>query len=117
MHQPNNSIGKPWDVEIDQQTDRDIQELHITQKLCLMDRQQPFNRLRFDQNAPFDQNIEAERLLSSKTLVVNSNKALGFGLNLADFQLSEQAPLIDRLDQARALVFVDFDRRRDDVFG
>jgi hypothetical protein len=43
-----NAIDEPWFIEIDEKTDRDIKQLHITQQLGLVNREYTFDRLGFN---------------------------------------------------------------------
>ena len=52
-------------MEIDEQTDRRIEQLHVTEELCFVDRQDRLYRFQFDQKAIVD--VEVNRQGSEKT--------------------------------------------------
>jgi hypothetical protein len=58
-------------IKINEQSDRNIDQLEIAHELGLVDRQHLSDRLRLNQDAIFDQNIETERFLPSKSFIGN----------------------------------------------
>src|SRR5438477_12670127 len=57
---------------------------HVAEQLGLVDRQDLLDRLEFEQQAAFDQNVKAKRLLEDKILVFDFNNALVDGAHLVE---------------------------------
>ena len=79
-----------------------------------MDRQDLLDRLEFEQQAAFDQNVKAKRLLEDKTLVFDFNNALVDGAHLVEAQFTQEALLINAFDEAGRLETMDLDGGADD---
>ncbi|HEY5707747.1 MAG TPA: hypothetical protein VIS96_19465 [Terrimicrobiaceae bacterium] len=56
-----NAISQFNFVEVDQQTKRHIEQFHVAKQLRLMDRQNFLHGLKFQQQAFFTKNIQAQR--------------------------------------------------------
>ncbi len=55
-------------MEIDEQTQGNTEQLHITEQLGFMYGQNLFNTFQFEQQAVFNQNVKPQRLLKPKPL-------------------------------------------------
>lgn len=73
-------------MEIDEQSDGDVQQFHVAQQLRLVDRQDFFHGLGFHEHATLDQQIEAQRLFSSEAFVFNRHEFLTDTFQPAKFQ-------------------------------
>jgi hypothetical protein len=63
-------------VEIDEKSNGNVQQLHETQKLRLVDQSRFFNRLGLDQEAVFNQQIAPQSLFANEALVFDPNDLL-----------------------------------------
>ena len=79
-----------------------------------MNRQDLLNRFQFEQQAAFDQNVKAKRLLEDKTLVFDFDNALVNSRQLVEVQFAEEALLINAFDQAASLEAMDLDGGAED---
>jgi hypothetical protein len=59
--------------------------------------------------------IEAQRLMKNQALVFHADYFPRHCGNRTQFQFAQQASFVNRFDQPRSLVRVDFDRRSDDL--
>ena len=75
--QPRNSVDETQFVEVDEESYRHVQELHVAQQLGLVDWKNPLDCLCFDQDATFHQHVEFQGALPSQTPYT------GFGRPLA----------------------------------
>ena len=50
-------------MKIDQQTERHVKQLHVAQELRLVNRENLFHSLRFNQDAAFDKHVKTQRFL------------------------------------------------------
>ena len=73
-------------MEIDEKSDRDIQQFHVAQQLRLVDWQDLFHGLGFHEHAALDQQIEAQRLFSREAFVFNRYELLANTFQPAKFQ-------------------------------
>jgi len=62
--------------EIDEKTQRNVEELHVTEKLGFMDGCDLFDRFYFNEYTPLNQDIEAQWLFFNETLVRNKDDLL-----------------------------------------
>ncbi len=63
-------------MEIDEQSDGDVQQFHEAQQLHLVDWQDLFHGIRFPEHAAFHQQIEAQRLFPREAFVFDRHKFL-----------------------------------------
>jgi hypothetical protein len=70
------AVGERHFMEIDNEPDRDAQELHIAQELRLVDWHNPLDGLDLNQDGAVDQHIEAQRVFPRKALVLNADGLL-----------------------------------------
>src|SRR6266851_6871789 len=75
-NQPANAVSDFHLVEIDQQTERHVQQFHVAQELRLVNRQNLFHRLRLHQYATLNQHIKPEGFLSRKSLILDQKRFL-----------------------------------------
>jgi hypothetical protein len=68
-----------------------------------VNREDAFDRFRFNQYALLDEHIESKRLVAAKTFVGNRDDALRFGRESAELKFAEQTPLVDALDESGPL--------------
>jgi hypothetical protein len=104
-------------VEVDEEADRDVQELHVAEKLGFVDGKHLFDRFEFDQEAVFDEEVEAEWFFEGVALVLDEDGLLVDAGDFAEIEFAAQALFVDGFDEAWALVAVDFDGRADDFVG
>ena len=100
-------------MEVDQEADGDVEQFHVAEQLGLVDRQYILDRLQFEQQAAFDQNVKAERLFEDKTLVFDFDNALVDSSQLLEAQFAEEALLINAFDQTWSLDPMNLNRRTD----
>lgn len=111
------SIDELERMEIDQQPHGHIKQLHVAQELGFVNRKDGLHGFDLDEGTTCNEHIEPERLVAGETLVRDSNQTLILGGEMSEFQFAQEAPLVDRLHQARALVFVNFDCGPDYLLG
>ncbi len=63
-------------VEIDNKSNGNIEQFHVTQQLSLVNRQNFPHGFQFQQQTIFNQNIKAKRFLKHQTLVFDLDEAL-----------------------------------------
>ena len=115
VNQPADPVSNFLLMKIDEQPNRNVQQLHIAQKLGLVDCQDPLHGFGFNEYAAL-QHIESQRLFSRESFIFDRNEFLADALQIPQAQFLEKTPFIDRLDQPRALVAVHFDCRCDNLF-
>jgi len=101
-------------VKVHEETDGDIQELHVTEELGLVDGKDVFDRFEFDQKTVVDEEVEAEWLFEGVALVLDGNDLLANAGNLAQIKFATQAFFVNGFNQAWAFQTVDFDGSADD---
>ena len=110
---PVNAIHQLHLVEIDQQSQRYIHQLHVTEKLRLVDRQHFLDRLQLDDQTIIHKDIQPERFLKYVALVLDWDDDLLTRRNVAEGKLLDQAFFVDASRRPGALNPVDFDSRTD----
>ena len=98
QNQPADPIGNFLLMKIDEQPNRDVQQLHVAQKLGLVDWQNFFHGFGFYEHTALYQNIESQGLFSRETFVFYRNEFLADVRQTAQAQFLEKTPFIDRLD-------------------
>ena len=104
-------------VEVDEEADGNVQQLHVAEELRLVNWQDLLRSFGFHQDAVFNQHVEAERLLSSEPFVLDLHGFLADAVQFPKLQFLQQTPFINRLDEPRAFVAMDFDCSSDDEFS
>lgn len=94
-----------------------MQKLHVAEQLCLMNRKDARDCLAFDEHATFDQEVEAKHAFAHEAFVEDRNGALGLDRKAPQRQFTGEAPFINRFEQSRPLVLMNFNRRGDDLSG
>ena len=64
--QPRYTIGQLEDIEINDQTQGDVEQLHVAEQLCLMDRVDCFDSFDFNEQALLDQDVVLEGFFALK---------------------------------------------------
>ena len=70
------ALAKYGDVEIDEEANRQSQELQIGNDLCQVDRKQPLYRLDFDDQSAFHHEVEEIAAIEVKAFVLHRNRDL-----------------------------------------
>jgi hypothetical protein len=100
-------------VEVDEQAEGDVHELHLTHQLSLVDRENLRDDFELNEEAVIHQQIQAEGFLEGVSLVFNGNDKLLGGSDILEKQFPHQAFFVDRLNETRAFEAMDFDGRSD----
>lgn len=95
-------------MEFDDQSERDIQELHVAEQLCFVNRQNLLHRLELKQKASLDKNVEAQGFIKHQSFLFNPDKALIDGSDMAQLELTHQAPFVDAFNQTWPFETVNF---------
>ena len=114
-HQAVNAIDELDLMKIYEQADRDIEELHVTEELGLVDGKDFLNCLEFKQETSVHQNVEAQGFLESQPLVFDRYLPLGDGGNASKIELPQDAFFINAFDQSRTDEPVNLNCRPDRV--
>ena len=91
-------------MEVDEQSKRDVHEFHVTQQLCLVDRQNNLERLGLHQQALFHQHVASKRLLTLKALVIDDHQFLALTCKAAQLEFLKEAPFVNGFDQPGSFV-------------
>jgi hypothetical protein len=102
------------DVEIDQQTNRQIQQPQLRQQLFLVDRQQQFDRLQFDGHETLHEQIQVVPGLEADALVDDRRDPVDLERQTRVLQLMLHAFVVDILEDTRSNDVVDPDGTADD---
>ena len=62
-------------MEVNQKAYGNVEQFHVAEQLRLVDGHYLLNRFEFEQQAAFDENVEAKRLFDDKTLVLEFDNA------------------------------------------
>jgi hypothetical protein len=71
-----NVVLQDHGVIIDEQTQGNVEELHIAQELGLVDREDLFDALAFHEKATVNEDVEAKGLIEYHSLVLHTDDAL-----------------------------------------
>jgi len=82
-------------MKVDQQSDWNIQQLHVTEKLRLARRMQSVDSLQLDEQTVVNEEVKPQRFVKNKTFVFYSNDFLRGGRNRTQFELPQQASLVN----------------------
>jgi len=104
-------------VEIDDQAEWNVEQLHVAEQLRLVDGDDALDGFHLDQEASLDEKVVSEFLLFGKAFIRNDYSSLRFTGETAELKFLRQAPFINRFDQSRSLVAMDFNRRSDHRFS
>ena len=109
-----NSIDELAFVEIYQQSNWDMKQLHITQKLRLVNWGNCSGRFYFNHYAAFYKEIESERFFAHKALVLDDHGVLVLIGDPTKFEFSTETSLVNGLNQAGTFVTMNFNCRSND---
>lgn len=101
-------------VEVDDQTEGNIQQFHVAQQLGLMDWQYLLNTLKLKQQTTLDQNVKSQRFIKDQTLVLDLDKTLIDCGDFAQLEFAHQTPFIDAFNQTRSFQAMNLDGRAND---
>ncbi len=96
-----NAISQFNFVEVDQQAKRHIEQFHVAKQLRLMNRQNFLHGLKFQQQAFFNKNIQAQGFLKNHSFVFNFHVTLGNARNAPQIEFTHQTFFINAFDQTR----------------
>src|SRR5438128_1117142 len=113
QNQALDTVGYFHFVEINEQPDRNAEQLHVAQQLRLVNRENLLHSFGLYQHAAFDQQIETKRLLTREAFVLSDNHLLAYTVHTAQPKFLRQTPLIDGLDQTRTFIAMHLDGRGD----
>src|SRR5690606_21310083 len=94
------SFHELLDVEVDEESLSQVQELEIGQHLCLMDRQQAIDGFQFDDQLAGDHEVDSILRIEHRVPVENRNGHLAGELDVLECHLAAEAVLVRRLQQA-----------------
>ena len=112
--QTRNTVGESDFVEVDQESQWDLQQLHVADELRLMNRRDFPHSLQLYQQTRFDQDVELQALLKHDTLVLDPDVLLFDGAQALQLEFAHEAFLIDAFQQPGPEGPVDFDGSSDD---
>jgi hypothetical protein len=72
-NQPGYFVGQPENVEVDDQSERDVKQFHVAEQLRFMNRMNGFDCLDFNKQALVDEQVKPERLFPLELFVSNDN--------------------------------------------
>lgn len=98
--EPLQSISEHGNVEVDQQPGVDARQLHVSQKLRLMDTQHLFDSLQLHDQAPVDQKIHPVTAIQADSLVVDRQRPLQFEGNTSEPSGESQGPSLSACRQS-----------------
>jgi hypothetical protein len=101
-------------VKVQNQPDRNIQQLHVAEDLSLVDGQYFLSALEFQQQAILHQDVETQSLVEYQAFVLDPHHFLIDRCYLSKAQLVHQAPLVNAFQQARPYNPMNLDRGAND---
>jgi hypothetical protein len=99
IHHPTNAITQMHDIEVDQQAHGDARQFQIRQELRAVKRMQFFNCRQLEDDAIFDQVIDAETRLDGEAPVPNRQLYLSSETERHLLELVTKASVIGFFDQ------------------
>ena len=100
-------------MEVEQQTDRNVDELHISQQLRLMNRHQFLDRLDLDNHSAFDNEIKTIVAIQAYSFVGNGKRDLTPEPETRAREFQAKTFLINCLKQSRTQRAMHFHRLTD----
>lgn len=82
-----------------------------------MNREQPFDRLQFDEDAILNDNVEAIAAFHKEVLVLNGQRVLADEPKTSQPEFGTETRLVRRFEEPRAQAAMDLDERSDDRVG
>jgi hypothetical protein len=104
------------EVEVDEQSDAVPTEFEIRHQLSQMERQQFLHCLQFDDDAIFDEKVDAISSVESYVLINDRKFYLMTEFKSVGAKLIGETRLVSAFQTSRAESTVDFDGCRDDLF-
>src|SRR5436853_946778 len=95
-------------MEINDKTERNVEQLHVTQKLGFMDGQDFLNCLQFEQQTTFDEHVKSQGLLEHEAFIFDPDDTLVDGSHISQAQLAHQTLLVNTFDESGPFQSVDF---------
>jgi hypothetical protein len=109
------AIHEPNFMEVDEKPERHIEQLHVAEELGLVDRKDLSHGFRFNKQTACDEHVKSKGLLASEPFVLNTDDSLAGRIDPTQFQLTQQTPLIDRLEQAWSFISMHLDCGSNDM--
>jgi hypothetical protein len=104
------SVYELGGAEVHQQSNWHIEQLHIAQKLCLVEREDILHCFDFNQHAPFNQQVRPEQLFLEEAFVVHTDGFLAHRIQFPQLEFSKQTPFVNRLHQTGSFFTMHLDR-------
>ena len=101
------------DVEVDEKPERIACDSQVTEQLRSVKRQDFRNGFQFDDQTPFDQQVEAQVRTQAYAIVLHWDQDFTFELHPGLVELNLQALRIDGFEQTRTERSMNCDRRTD----
>jgi hypothetical protein len=108
------AVDQAEGVEVDDEAQRGVEELHVAEKLGFVDREDFSDCFQFEDEAVVDDYVECELFLEDESFIFDCNVFLVVGWNLSQLEFSHETFFIDGLEEAGAFQAVDFDGGADD---
>jgi hypothetical protein len=108
-YQPFNTVPDDVRFEIEQKPGTDPTQLHVAEKLGIMNGHELINGLEFQNQSIFDDKVESKTASETSPLVFERQTHLPLESNVVLFKLARQTSLIDGLEQSRAHGAMDLD--------
>ena len=110
-----NAVHQFHFMEVDEETNRHVEQFHVTEQLRLVNGNNFLNGFQLQQKAILDEQVKTQRLLEDDTFVLDLNRTLVYSAKLVQAQLSHQALFVNALDESRAFKPMHFDGGPDNV--
>ena len=108
---PSHAQFEQGDIEVDQQSETQVGKFQVGQQLALMDRQQLFDCLEFENYPFFNEKIESQSSIDPDSTIDNRYGGLSFVPDASFGQFHAEARFVDRFEQPRAEGLVNFESR------
>src|SRR5262245_65085653 len=109
-----NAVNQSNLVEVQHETNGNVEELHVGKQSCLVHWDDGLNRLDLNQQARLHEEIESEGLGEPLTFIVDDDVLLANGVDSPELQLAQQALLVNAFQQTRPKDPVDLNRSTND---
>jgi hypothetical protein len=104
-------------VEIEQESNRQAAQLHVSEHLCFMDGLKSFDRLQLCDHPDFDDNIQPITAIQSHGLVNDRKRNLPFERDARGRELEAKTFFVSGFEQSRAELAMDFYGQANDLLG
>jgi hypothetical protein len=115
QQQPRDAIHQAEFVEVDNQAQGNVQELHMAYDLGLVDGQNLLHGFDFEQETAFRQQAELQALFKGDVFVFDRHLMLPGGVNASEPEFVNQAFLIDAFQQTGSQRAMHFYRGSNDI--